>query len=187
MRIVTTRIRVAPRHLRVVFSCACVSILVAGGSARATQVRPAHRADEMPPAVTAAYAARDLSAYDALAPIELHLGETKLEQRPLKELLAQAKRVRAFVWEHWRDRQRAHVRVTLHHPHGVVQEQHVFIETDQNDRWRLVNRRARVEVGTSSWVPVTANHSPDHRRRRLGAVASVLSRRPGPFYGRNPW
>jgi len=94
--------------------------------------------------------ARNLSKYDKLELRDReHFHPWEMGQNPI---LAQA---RGFLWEHWRDRKRAYLILTLSSVDHTGTA-HVFVEADDSGRWRVCWRQLDshelIDEPTAYWV-----------------------------------
>jgi hypothetical protein len=122
--------------VNLVVSICALGAIVCASSARSGQASYAAHVGAEPPAVTNAYSTRDLSKYDSLPLIERTVDRTNSWVK--EEMQGQTLLVRQFVWEHWRDRRRGHVRAKWNLDRGEVVEWHVFIEPATKGEWRLI-------------------------------------------------
>jgi hypothetical protein len=144
-------------------------------AAPSRQVSYASRPDEEPPALTRAYSSRNLSEYASLGTIKFEFDGTINDKEKLARDRARADKMREDLWDHWRRRQRLHVRLVHDVPRRARVEKHVFIEPDRGGRWRLITiscysgdgSPARaityvahrvVRVDASTWKPLLASH-----------------------------
>ena len=101
------------------------------------QMSYATKFGEEPPALTEAYAARDLATYDRYEVLEFDSQRLKAEPELYRREEARLHKMHEFLWQHWSQKRRAHVKTVTHWTHGR-REFHVFVEPDRTGRWQLV-------------------------------------------------
>ena len=109
--------------------------------------------------VFAQTAKRDLSGYDEGGTFDFNWSTgSDAHQRMSPQL-------RQFVWQHWHNKQRAHVLETFYSIEGDPTTYNLFIEPDTNGRWRVVAEWER----ECCWF--YAMHKPKRKRERTNGVS----------------
>ncbi len=92
---------------------------------------------------------RDLSKYDKL------VLRDRMPRHPWESSIPVFAQARIFIWQHWRDRQRAYLTLTVSSVDHTGTS-HMFVEPDDGGRWRIYWRqlddRELIEEPTAYWI-----------------------------------